>query len=141
MTLSRFSPISTSFGFTNILSDEARVVTHEFASFIHVSVYSPCTGYDAVKMESRYKFDQDLSVHISGLQNELLKPVICSGDLNVNPRRQDWHEKAFATLYKLRDAGEGDHHPGCSPHELKNYYDLLSTTKLSNAWEELSFLN
>jgi hypothetical protein len=80
-------------------------------------------------MESRYKFNHDLFVHISGLQNELL--------LNVNPRRQDWHEKAFATLYKLRDAGEGDHHPGCSPRELKNYYDLLSTTKLSNAWEEL----
>ena len=137
MTLSRFRPISTTFGFKNVLSDEARVITHEFTSFVHVSVYSPCTGYDTIKMESRFKFDQDLSVHIANLQKDILKPVICSGDLNVNPRRQDWHEKAFATLYKLREASACEHHPGCSPRELKSYYDLLNTTKLSNAWEEL----
>ena len=137
MTLNKFRPISTTFGFNNIDSEEARVITHEFTSFAHVSVYSPCTGYDPIKMTSRIQFDKDLSSHLHTLQRELCKQLICSGDLNINPRRQDWHEKSFVSLYKLRENNGGDHHPGCSPQEVKSYYDLLSNAKLFNAWEEL----
>ena len=42
MTLSKVRPISTTFDFEGVPTEEARCVTHEFESFIHVSVYSPC---------------------------------------------------------------------------------------------------
>ena len=137
ITLSKFLPNSTTFDIENFPKEEARVITHEFASFSHISVYSPCTGYDPIKMDSRVKFDEALTSHIEKQKSEYGKPVICSGDLNVNPRRQDWHEKSFDSLQKLKEISGSEHHPGTSPTELKNYFKLLSVSKLTNAWEEL----
>ena len=98
LTLCKFRPLSTNFNLYNTPSDEARIITHEFPSFIHVSIYSPCTGYDAVKMQARVKFDCALSEHIAHFRAKTNKPIICAGDLNINPRRSDWHEKAFQCL-------------------------------------------
>jgi exonuclease III len=137
MTLSKIRPISTTFDFEGVPTDEARCVTHEFESFIHVSVYSPCTGYDAIKMAARIKFDLDLRKHLTAQQAHHRKPVICSGDLNVNPRRQDWHEKAFVSLPHLKEASGCQHDPGYSPQELTGYDQLLRATGMSNAWESL----
>ena len=137
MTLSKYQPIHTAFDFDGLSTDEARVITHEFNSFVHVSTYSPCTGYDAVKQNARMKFDSDLTIHLCDQQEKSGKPIMCSGDLNINPRRQDWNEKAFASLYKLKDTSGNTHHPGCSPQELSSYANLLHEAKLSNAWEEL----
>jgi exonuclease III len=137
ITLSKLLPNSTTFDIENFPNDEARAITHEFASFSHVSVYSPCTGYDPIKMDSRVKFDSALTSHITNQKLKFGKPVICAGDLNVNPRRQDWNEKSFEALYKQKDISGSEHHPGCSPSELKYYFNLLSVAKLTNAWEEL----
>ena len=137
MTLCKLRPIATSFDFVDSPSDEARVITHEFESFVHVSVYSPCTGYNSIKMDSRVKFDLALKNHLVVQQNNIGKPVICSGDLNINPRRQDWHEKAFASLIRIKEASGSIHHPGYSPSELEGYFLLLKVAKLSNAWEHL----
>ena len=137
VTLSKYQPILTTFDFAELPTDEARVITHEFNSFVHVSIYSPCTGYDPIKMNSRLKFDSDLAVHLKEQQMKTGKPLICSGDLNINPRRQDWNEKAFVSLYKLRESSGNIHHPGCSPQELSSYANLLHEAKISNAWEEL----
>ena len=65
MTLSKFKPLSTKFDLANTPMDEARIITHEFPSFVHISIYSPCTGYDEVKMKSRVNFDSALSDHIA----------------------------------------------------------------------------
>ena len=137
LTLCKFSPLATSFDLHNTPSDEARIITHEFESFIHVSIYSPCTGYDAVKMQARVKFDCALSEHIAHFRTETNKPIICAGDLNINPRRVDWHEKAFASMSTLRAASGSNHHPGCSPSELKGYDQILRKSNLTNAWEYL----
>jgi exodeoxyribonuclease-3 len=137
ITLSKFLPNSTTFDIENFPDDEARVITHEFESFSHVSVYSPCTGYDPVKMDNRVKFDSALTSHLTKQRLKSGKPVICSGDLNINPRRQDWHEKAFESLHKLKKISGSEHHPGFSPSELKDYFNLLAVAKLTNAWEEL----
>ena len=130
-------PFSTTFDFLDKTVDEARCITHEFESFVAVTTYSPCTGYDDAKMQARVKFDDDLRNHIVALRTNSGKPVVCCGDLNVNPRRQDWHEKAFASLSRVREAKGGEHHPGCTPTELRNYEALLRETGLSNAWESL----
>ena len=137
MTLSKCRPLSTTFGLPGGAEDEARCVTHEFDSFVTVTVYSPCVGYDEAKMASRAKFDRDLREHIVVQQQKYRKPVICCGDLNVNPRRQDWHEKAFASMARVKEASGCDHHPGYSPAELKGYEQLLRSTNLTNAWEFL----
>ena len=115
MTLSKFKPLSTKFDLANTPKDEARIITHEFPSFVHISIYSPCTGYDEVKMKSRVNFDSALSDHIALQRRKFGKPMICSGDLNVNPRRQDWHEKAFESLARLRHNCGNEYHPGNSP--------------------------
>ena len=117
MTLCKFKPLSTLFDLNNMQSDEARVITHHFPSFVHVSVYSPCTGYSASKMESRVGFDNALNSHLVFQKGRSGKPMICAGDFNVNPRRQDWHEKAFASLRHLKDVSKSEYHPGCSPLE------------------------
>jgi exonuclease III len=137
MTLSKYQPLLTSFDFAELPTDEARVITHEFKSFVHVSVYSPCTGYDPIKMSNRLKFDSDLTIHLLNQQKKTGKPLLCSGDLNINPRRQDWNEKAFVSLFKLRESKGNTHHPGCSPQELSSYEKMLTEAKVSNAWEDL----
>ena len=40
---------------------EARVMTLRFETYTLVAVYSPCTGYDEIKMRARKKFDKLLS--------------------------------------------------------------------------------
>ena len=137
MTLCKFKPLSTLFDLNNMQSDEARVITHHFPSFVHVSVYSPCTGYSASKMESRVGFDNALNSHLVFQKGRSGKPMICAGDFNVNPRRQDWHEKAFASLRHLKDVSKSEYHPGCSPLELEGYKRLLSSSNMVNMWEHL----
>jgi exodeoxyribonuclease III len=137
MTLSKYLPTSTTFDLEGLPTNEARVITHEFESFLHVSVYSPCSGYDPIKMDNRLRFDAALTSHITKQKLKCGKPVICSGDLNVNPRRQDWHENAFISMFKLKEKSGSKYHPGYSPSELKSYHNLLTTAKLTNAWEEL----
>ena len=40
-------------------------------------------------------------------------------------------------MFKLKEMSGSEYHPGYSPSELKSYYNLLTTAKLTNAWEEL----
>jgi hypothetical protein len=68
MTLCKFKPIVTCFDLNNTPSEEARVVTHEFPAFVPVSVYSPCTGYDIVKMQARVHFDASLKEHLLAMK-------------------------------------------------------------------------
>ena len=88
-------------------------------------------------MQARVKFDCALSEHIAHFRAKTNKPIICAGDLNINPRRVDWHEKAFASMSTLRSASGSNHHPGCSPSELKGYDQILRKSNLTNAWEYL----
>ena len=88
-------------------------------------------------MQARVKFDLALSEHIAHFRAETNKPIICAGDLNINPRRVDWHEKAFASMSRLMATSGITHHPGCSPSELEGYEHILRKSNLTNAWEYL----
>ena len=61
-----------------------------------------CVGYDIVKTQARLEFDKKLASFIKKIAEISEKDIIWTGDLNVNPRRQDWHEKAFEHMAKMK---------------------------------------
>jgi hypothetical protein len=102
-----------------------------------VAVYSPCTGYNEQKIKERAHFDDVLRAYIAKLYRNGAKPVIVTGDLNVNPRPEDFHKEAFAHMSKLKRTSGIEHDPGCSPQEIAAYYDIIAQFDGVNVWESL----
>ena len=137
LVLSRYKALTSKFGLNEKQDDEARILTLEFPSFVHISVYSPCVSYTSERKDARETFDKQLCLYLRDLKQESCKPIILLGDLNVNPRRHDWHEKAFAHMAEAKAKSNSIHHPGCSPLELEGYHNILSELNGSNVWEVL----
>ena len=100
-------------------------------------VYSPCTGYDEIKMRARKKFDKLLSNHLKLLKKRKNEKIILTGDLNVNPRVQDSHPLAFLQCAKLKKNSGLREDPGCSYQEVSMYHDLVKDFEAVNVWEHL----
>ena len=137
VVLSRVAPVTVDFGMPALVSGEARVITIEFESFNLVAVYSPCTGYNIKKIKERAHFDDILSAYISKVYINTVKPVVLAGDLNVNPRPEDYHKNAFAHMAKIKQISGLEHDPGCSPQEIAAYQDIISQFAGVNVWEKL----
>jgi exodeoxyribonuclease-3 len=117
---------------------EARVITLEFKTYSLVTVYSPCVGYDTVKSQDRANFDVALKKHVRALKTKNVdKQVVLTGDLNVNPRENDWHEQAFAHMWRQKATAKADFHPGCSPEEIRRYHKVVEQFEGVNVWEHL----
>ena len=87
-------------------------MTLNFQTYTLVAVYSPCTGYDNTKMRARKYFDTLLTKHMKDLQTKNRQKVLLTGDLNVNPRRQDSHPLAFVQCAKLKKQSGSTDDPG-----------------------------
>jgi exodeoxyribonuclease III len=91
-------------------SSEARVMHLKFGDLSVVNVYAPCVGYDPEAHVRKKLFFNQLSKFLKAVAAQNKNLVLC-GDLNVNPRRQDWHEKAFIHMRSLREKSAVWEHP------------------------------
>lgn len=60
---------------------EGRVLTADFGDFYLVTVYTPNSGSELVRLEYRQQWDKDFLAFIKKLEEK--KPVLVGGDLNV----------------------------------------------------------
>ena len=137
VVLSRVAPVKVVFGMPALVNGEARSITLEFETFNLLAVYSPCTGYNSQKIKERAHFDDILKSYIGKLYRTSKKPIILAGDLNVNPRAQDYHKSAFAHMARLKKQSGLEYDPGCSPQEIDAYYNTIARFDGVNVWEKL----
>ena len=80
--LSKTEPISVTFDMGIADHDkEGRVICAEYANFYLITVYTPNSGSELLRLGYRQTWDADFLKYLKGL--EAKKPVIVCGDLNV----------------------------------------------------------
>ena len=80
--LSKTEPISVQYDMNIEEHDqEGRVICAEYADFYLVTVYTPNSGSELLRLDYRQQWDADFLSYLKGL--EAKKPVIVCGDLNV----------------------------------------------------------
>lgn len=80
--LSKTEPISVTFDMGIAEHDkEGRVICAEYADFFLITVYTPNSGSELLRLGYRQTWDADFLKYLKGL--EAKKPVVVCGDLNV----------------------------------------------------------
>lgn len=80
--LTKAEPISVSYDMGIAEHDqEGRVICAEFSDFYLVTVYTPNSGSELLRLEYRQSWDLDFMNYIRNLEKS--KPVLVCGDLNV----------------------------------------------------------
>lgn len=80
--LSKTEPISVTFDMGIAEHDkEGRVICAEYANFFLITVYTPNSGSELLRLGYRQTWDADFLRYLKGL--EAKKPVVVCGDLNV----------------------------------------------------------
>lgn len=80
--LSKTEPISITFDMGIAEHDkEGRVICAEYANFFLITVYTPNSGSELLRLGYRQTWDADFLKYLKGL--EAKKPVVVCGDLNV----------------------------------------------------------
>ena len=75
-------PLSVVYGIVVEEHDhEGRVITLEFETFYHVTVYTPNSQAENARLDYRMDWDDAFRAYVKGLDEK--KPVIICGDLNV----------------------------------------------------------
>ncbi|MEA4972805.1 MAG: exodeoxyribonuclease III [Candidatus Metalachnospira sp.] len=108
-------PVSISYGLGIEEHDmEGRVITLEFESFYHVTVYTPNSQSENARLDYRMKWDDDFREYIIKLNKK--KPVIFTGDLNVAHNEID-----------LKNPAANRKNPGFTDEERAKITQLLSS--------------
>lgn len=84
---SKIKPIKIIKGLNNFEDKEGRVLTAEFENFYFVTVYTPNSKRELLRLEYRQEWDSKFLEYVSNLEKE--KPVIFCGDLNVAHKEID----------------------------------------------------
>lgn len=85
---SKKEPLSVSYGVgIEEHDDEGRILTLEFEDFFLVTVYTPNSKRELLRLEYRQKWDSDFLKFTKSLEE--MKPVIICGDLNVAHKEID----------------------------------------------------
>jgi exodeoxyribonuclease III len=86
--LSKTEPINVTFDMGIAEHDkEGRVICAEYANFFLITVYTPNSGSELLRLGYRQTWDADFLKYLKGL--EAKKPVVVCGDLNVAHRAID----------------------------------------------------
>lgn len=81
-------PISVNFGIGIEEHDkEGRVITLEFEDYYVITVYTPNSQSELVRLPYRMKWEEEFKLYLKGLEDK--KPVIVCGDLNVAHKEID----------------------------------------------------
>lgn len=120
--------ITHSAGFTPEAADEGRITAAEFPTFVLVSVYTPNSGQELVRLSFRTEtWDVKFAEYINNLKTTYpSKNIIVMGDLNVAHLDMDIH--APKTNHK---------NAGFTPQERASYTSILSTTNMTDAFRTL----
>ncbi|MFV0528033.1 MAG: exodeoxyribonuclease III [Lachnospiraceae bacterium] len=79
---SKEEPLSVSYGIgMEEHDDEGRVITLEFPKFYLVTVYTPNSKQELLRLDYRMQWEQDFCRYLKSLEET--KPVVFCGDLNV----------------------------------------------------------
>lgn len=81
LILSKDEPIGFTYGIDDHYNDEGRVITLEFCDYYLVTVYSPNSRPELVRIDYRMQFEDELRMYLTRLA--YAKPVVLCGDLNV----------------------------------------------------------
>lgn len=85
---SKIEPLSVSYGIgIEDHDNEGRVTTLEFEDFYLITVYTPNSQRELIRLEYRQRWDKDFLDYLKKLEKK--KPVIFSGDLNVAHKEID----------------------------------------------------
>lgn len=107
-------PLSVRYGIDIEKHDtEGRVITLEFESFYHVTVYTPNSQSENARLDYRMSWEDDFREYINGLNEK--KPVVITGDLNVAHHEID-----------LKNPAANRKNPGFTDEERAKMTELLS---------------
>ncbi len=82
LVLTRHEPLSVEYGIDgNGYNDEGRLITLEYADFYFVTVYTPNSQRELMRLPYRMTFEERFREYLKKLDKE--KPVVLCGDLNV----------------------------------------------------------
>ncbi len=91
MVLSKYEPISVSYGFPDQYFDtEGRIITLEYDTFYFINCYVPNSQGADKRKDYRAEWDVQLYMHLLKLGKE--KPVVVCGDFNVSLNDDDIYE-------------------------------------------------
>ena len=108
-------PLSVSYGLGIDEHDkEGRVITLEFDNFYHVTVYTPNSQSENVRLNYRMQWDDAFRNYINELNKT--KPVIVTGDLNVAHNEID-----------LKNPASNRKNPGFTDEERAKMTELLAS--------------
>lgn len=132
--ITRIKPISVQYdlGFPEH-DQEGRVITAEFKDFYLVTVYTPNSGSELLRLEYRQQWDKDFLGYLMRLEQD--KPVVFCGDLNVAHKDIDLarpkqnYNKAAGFMQEEIDGMDQYHQ-----HGFIDTYRLFNPTTSKYSW-------
>jgi exodeoxyribonuclease-3 len=101
---SKIKPISVQYGIGNPADNEGRVITLEFPDYFLVTVYTPNSKRGLERLDFRYnEWDKQFLNYV----NELPKPVVFCGDLNVAHQEIDLKNPSTNKTTKTKPGNAG----------------------------------
>ncbi len=111
---SRTEPLSVTYGMGIDEHDhEGRVITAEFADFYFVTVYTPNSQRELLRLSYRMTWDDAFREFLQKLDGK--KPVVVCGDLNVAHKETD-----------LKNPKTNRHNAGFTDEERQKFSELLA---------------
>jgi exodeoxyribonuclease III len=108
------------------LDKQARVLTAEFSDCVMLFTYNPQGGFTEESQAFRKKWEIAISNYILQLRQAAIigqKKMLWAGDLNVNPSRTDWSDRAFDRIrHKIP---KGTQPIGCRAEDQEAYRVML----------------
>jgi exodeoxyribonuclease III len=112
---SKIPPISVTYDMNIDEHDqEGRVITAEYTEFILITVYTPNSKDELLRLPYRMKWDFDFLTYVKNVELEKNKPIIICGDLNVSHQEID-----------LERPRENRRSPGFSDEERKGFSNFI----------------
>ncbi|WP_373897409.1 exodeoxyribonuclease III [Haloimpatiens sp. FM7315] len=111
----KVKPVSLSYGMNILEHDkEGRVITLEFDDFYFVTVYTPNSKQELLRLDYRMKWEDDFRAYLKDLDKT--KPVVVCGDLNVAHKEID-----------LKNPKNNRKNAGFTDEERNKFTELLNT--------------
>ena len=111
---SKVEPINQSYGIGIEQHDqEGRIITLEFKNYFLVTVYTPNSKRELLRLDYRQEWDKDFLKYVKSLEKK--KPVIFCGDLNVAHKEID-----------LKNPKTNHHNAGFTKEERKGFDNIAN---------------
>lgn len=111
----KIKPINVTYGMDEFLEDnEGRIITLEYSDFFFVTVYTPNSKHELLRLDYRMTWEDAFRKYLNKL-NEI-KPVIVCGDLNVAHKEID-----------LKNPKTNRKNPGFTDEERGKFEELLNS--------------